>query len=250
VFNVLFDLPRLSTVSALEFLEKRPEVSWLAENMGHRRFEVTFYAKDMMEASRLMHSMGESLGVHFRDPVFGLEVEHRHWGLRFLGERQVTRPVAHFVATKEPIELDAVDLNILQLLRQERNLSMSSLAKGVGLPESTAKYRVDKLREGGAISEEIYFLRSDQDFVQAQLVLNLKSRSPKREQDVVDICSHNLHVEQLITGFGSWDFKVVLRARTVNRLLETEEVILRSLGKNVSKASMLVRNRVIAGREG
>ena len=86
--------------------------------------------------------------------------------------------------------------------------------------------------------------------MQAQLVLNLKSRSPKREQDVVDICSHNLHVEQLITGFGSWDFKVVLRARTVNRLLETEEVILRSLGKNVSKASMLVRNRVIAGREG
>ena len=250
VFNVLFDLPRLSTVSALEFLEKRPEVSWLAENMGHRRFEVTFYAKDMMEASRLMHSMGESLGVHFRDPVFGLEVEHRHWGLRFLAERQVTRPVAHFVAPKEPIVPDDIDLKILQLLRLERNLSMSSLAKGVALPESTAKYRVDKLREGGAISDEIYFLRSDQDFVQAQLVLNLKSRSPKREQEVIDICSHNLHVEQLITGFGSWDFKVVLRAKTVNRLLETEELILRSLGKNVSKASMLVRNRVIAGREG
>ncbi len=250
VFNVLFDLPRMSTTSALKFLEQRPEVSWLAENMGHRRFEVTYFAKDMMEASKLMHSMGENLGVHFRDPVFGLEVEHRHWGLRFLGERQVTKPVAHFVATKAPIEPDEIDLNVLQLLRLERNLSISRLAKGTGLSESTAKYRVDRLREGGAISEEIYFLRSDLDFVQAQLVLNLKSRSPEREQDVVDICAHNLHVEQLITGFGSWDFKVVLRAKTVNRLLETEEAILKSLGKNVSKASMLVRNRVIAGREG
>ena len=250
VFNVLFDLPRSSTISTLKFLENRPEVSWLAENMGHRRFEVTYFAKDMIEGSKLIHSMGEALGVHFRDPVFGIEVETRHWGLRFLGGQQVTKPVAHFVATKETRDPDPVDLKILHLLRAERNLSMSRLAKGVGLSESTAKYRLDRLREWGAISDEVYFLRSAQEFVQAQLVLNLKSRSPEREQEVIDICSHNLHVEQLITGFGSWDYKAVLRAKTVNRLLETEEAILVSLGKNVSKSSMLVRNRVIAGREG
>ena len=250
VFNVLFDLPRSSTSSTLKFLENRPEVSWLAENMGHRRFEVTYFATDMIEGAKLIHAMGEELGVHFRDPVFGVEVENRHWGLRFLGGRKVTKPVAHFAATKEARNPDPVDLKLLQLLRAERNLSMSRLSKGAGLSESTAKYRLERLREWGAISDEVYFLRSDQEFVQAQLVLNLKSRSPEREQEVIDICSHNLHVEQLITGFGSWDYKIVLRAKTVNRLLETEEEILASLGKNVSKASMLVRNRVISGREG
>ena len=250
VFNVLFDLPRASSSRTLEFLQKRTEVSWLAENMGLRKFEVTYFASDMIEGSKLVHSMGAELGIHFRDPIFAVEVETRHWGLRFLGGREVSRPVAHFVASKERREPDGVDLTILHLLRHERNVSVPRLAKGAGISESTAKYRMERLREWGAISDEVYFLRSDQDFVQAQLVLNLKSRSPEHEQEVIDLCSHNLHVEQLITGFGSWDYKVVLRAKTVTRLLEVEESILVALGGNVSRSSTLVRNRVIAGREG
>jgi DNA-binding Lrp family transcriptional regulator len=218
--------------------------------MGHRRFEVTYFASDMIEGSKLVHSLGETLGVHFRDPVFAVEVETRHWGLRFLGGREVTKPVAHFVAVKEKKEPDPLDIKLLHLLRHERNVSIPRLAKGAGVSESTAKYRIDRLREWGAISDEIYFLRSDHDFVQAQLVLNLKSRSPQHELSVIDLCSHNVHVEALISGFGSWDYKVVLRAKTVNRLLQNEQEILAALGNNVSRASMLVRNRVIAGREG
>lgn len=250
VFNVLFDLPRVSIKRTLEFLEKRTEVSWLAQNMGLRKFEVTYFAKDMVEGSKLVHSMGESVGVHFRDPIFAFEVETRHWGLRFLAGREVIKPVAHFVAAKESRQPDAVDLKILHLLRHEGDVSVLRIAKGAGISESTAKYRVERLRDWGAISDEMYFLRSDHDFVQAQLVLNLKSRSQEYEQAVINVCSHNFYVEELITGFGCWDYKVVLRADTVTRLLEVEESILAALGKNVSRASMLVRNRVIAGREG
>jgi len=250
VFNVLFDLPRVSIKRALEFLEKRTEVSWLAQNMGLRKFEVTYFARDMVEGSKLIHSLGETIGVHFRDPIFAVEVETRHWGLRFLAGREVAKPVAHFVASKESRQPDPIDLKILHSLRHEGDLSVPRIAKGAGISESTAKYRIDRLREWGAISEEMYFLRSDHDFVQAQLVLNLKIRSREHEEAVIGVCSHNLFVEELITGFGCWDYKVVLRADTVNRLLEVEESILAALGKNVSRALMLVRNRVIAGREG
>ncbi len=250
VFNVLFDLPRVSIKRALEFLERRPEVSWLAQNMGLRKFEVTYFAKDMIEGSKLIQSMGESIGVHFRDPIFAIEVETRHWGLRFLTGRESQKPVAHFVASKESREPDSIDVKILHLLRHDGDLSVQRVAKSAGISESTAKYRLERLREWGAISEEMYFLRSDHDFVQAQLVLNLKARSREHEQSVIEVCSHNLYVEELITGFGCWDYKVVLRADTVNRLLEVEESILAALGKNVSRATMLVRNRVVAGREG
>lgn len=100
VFNVLFDLPRASIKRTLDFLERRTEVSWLAQNMGLRKFEVTFFAKDMVEGANLVHSMGEAVGVHFRDPIFALEVETRHWGLRFLTGREATKPVAHFVSAR------------------------------------------------------------------------------------------------------------------------------------------------------
>lgn len=250
VFNVLFDLPRASIKRTLEFLEKRTEVSWLAQNTGLRKFEVTYFAKDMIEGSKLVHSMGEAVGVHFRDPIFSVEVETRHWGLRFLAGREVVKPVAHFIAAKEIRQPDAVDHKILHLLRHEGDLSVPRIARGAGISESTAKYRVERLREWGAISDELYFLRSAHDFVQAQLVLNLKSRAAEHEKAVIDVCSRNLYVEELITGFGCWDYKVVLRADTVTRLLEVEESILAALGKNVSRAMMLVRNRVIAGREG
>jgi DNA-binding Lrp family transcriptional regulator len=250
VFNVLFDLPRASIKRTLDFLERRAEVSWLAQNTGLRKFEVTFFARDMVDGATLFHSMGEAVGVHFRDPIFALEVETRRWGLRFLARREATKPVAHFVSARETRQPDAVDLKILQLLRHDGDISIPRIAKGAGISESTLKYRIERLREWGVISDEMYFLRSDHDFVQAQLVLNLKARSKEHEQQVIHVCSHNPYVEELITGFGCWDHKVVLRADTVTRLLEVEESILAALGRNVSRASMLVRNRVIAGREG
>jgi hypothetical protein len=77
--------------------------------------------------------------------------------------------------SKESRQPDAVDMKILHLLRHEGDLSVPRIAKGAAISESTAEYRIERLREWGAISEEMYFLRSDHDFVQAQLVLNLRA---------------------------------------------------------------------------
>ena len=56
--------------------------------------------------------------------------------------------------------------------------------------------------------------------------------------------SNEPYVEGLITGLGGWDYKVILRADTVSRLVEVEGSLLRAFGKNLARGAMYVRNRL------
>lgn len=249
VFNIFFDLPRLSAKRALEFLEKRREVHWLTKNIGPRTYEVTVFATQPTGMLDIFKGLGASAGVHLRDPVFSIESESRHWGLRFFSERSSRKPVSHFITPEEVCVPDAVDMKLATLLAFSDGMNMRDRMRALGLAPSTIAYRLDKLRALGAISEELHVVHSYHEFVQAQLVLNLKIRSKEHEDALLEVCYDEPYVETLITGIGCWDYKIVLRADTVKRLLEVEESLLSALGRNISRSEIYIRNRVIAGRE-
>jgi DNA-binding Lrp family transcriptional regulator len=249
VFNIFFDLPRVSAKRALEFLEERREVHWLTKNIGPRTYEVTVFATQPTGLLDIFKDLGAGVGVHLRDPIFSVESESRHWGLRFFSERYARRPVSHFVTPTEVCAPDAVDLKIATLLAFSDGVDMRGRMRSLGLPQSTLSYRLDRLRARGVISEELHVVQSFHEFVQAQLVLNLKIRSKEHEDSLLEVCYDEPYVESLITGIGCWDYKIVLRADTVKRLLEVEESLLSALGRNISRSSMYIRNRIIAGRE-
>jgi hypothetical protein len=110
------------------------------------------------------------------------------------------------------------------------------------------EYRLERLRDWDALSEDIFFCTDDNNFTHAQLVLNLKVRTKQHEQTVVDLCASLPHVEGLITGLGCWDYKIILWANSIARLVEVEESIHTILGKNIARSEMYVRNRIIVGR--
>jgi DNA-binding Lrp family transcriptional regulator len=248
--NIFFDLPRAAAKRGIEFLREQTEVSWLAQNAGPRKYEVTFFLRDPREYSQLLTSLGAQVGTHFRDPIVTIESEWRHWGLRFLSERKQTKPLVHLRSPTEIQELDSVDFKILNFVARKLGASARDIAREIGIAQSTLTYRMERLREWGALSEDLFFSSINHDFVQAQLVINLKARSREAEQLVIETCSNEPYVEGLLTGIGCWDFKIVIRADTVSRLLEVEDSILAALARVVARSTTYIRNRLLLERAG
>jgi hypothetical protein len=86
--------------------------------------------------------------------------------------------------------------------------------------------------------------------VQAQLVVNVRSRARATEERVFSLCSTNPHVECLISGAGNWDYKILIGAESLPQLLQVEEELLQALGKAVASHSLYIREQILSTRSG
>lgn len=250
VFNLFFDLPAARAKKAIEFLSGRDEVAWLAQNVGPRRYEMTIVIRDYTALAHLLLAMGEACGAMPRDVINAVEGEVFHWGLRFLTEATSTSPIAHFITTRETLTLDALDREIMHIFHSSSASSLGSMASKLRVPPSTIKYRFDKLRVAGVISEEIYFINTPMKIFQGQIVIQLRVRTHDIESFILSTCSRHPYVECLIAGVGNWDYKVLLGAESLPDLLKVEEEITQALAKHVLKQSIYLRERVLSNRVG
>jgi DNA-binding Lrp family transcriptional regulator len=251
-FNMFFDLPASKQAKALQFLGQRPEVSWLTTVTGPRRFEATIAARDPDSHTRFLKDLGQATGTHLREPIFAIETEARHWGLRFLVKRFPTRRSTpmHFYSPARPYVLDEVDRRILIASASPASLTLRHLADTVKVPQTTLKYRLDKLIAAQVLSEPLFFVEANTFYMQAQLVMNLKTLSPESYVRVVKACEENRHVEGLISGVGNWDFKVILVAESFKQLLAVERLLLQTLARDISRSSLYLRGQVLAANPG
>jgi DNA-binding Lrp family transcriptional regulator len=250
VFNFFFDLPQEKAKGALAFLQTRSEVTWLTRNAGPRRYEATIAVNSYAGLERLFQALGTETGTHLREPIVAIESELRHWGLRFLTGAKSAPATVHFTIPAVMYEPDTIDMAIIRRLRAPGPLAISHLADTLSISQSTVKYRIEKLQRAEVTSEDLYFIQPNLPFVQAQMVFNLKSRSAEHEQRIVAACEDNPHVENLITGLGCWDYKMVIRAESTKQLYEVEESLLQATAKSVARCTLYLRKEVMPNNQG
>jgi DNA-binding Lrp family transcriptional regulator len=245
VFNIFFDVARSKTSKVLDFARRRPEVGWLCQNIGSRRFEMTIIERDYCGVSGFLRALGDETGGALRNPVFTVEGEVRHWGLRFLAKVSSPTPTVFFPTPRELTEVDDLDRRIMNILRSGENSSVLQIGAALGAATSTVKYRLERLKKAGVLSDELYFVKSNGDFLQGQLLLALRSRSTENEVHVLGLCSTNLHVEALISGVGGWDFKIVFQGESMRHLIDVQDGLLSELGNIVDRSETLIRDKIL-----
>ena len=250
VFNLFFDLPHARSKKAVEFLKARKEVAWLTRNIGPLRYEMTVVVRDFTSLSNLLRDLGEVAGTVPRDISIAVEGEVIHWGLRFLTEGYSKTPIAHFTTREDIVSIDAIDVEIMNFSKTDEIRNIAHTAQKLRVAPSTIKYRLDKLRMSSVISEEAYFIRPTMKMFQAQLVVHLRTRTRDIDNSIVSICTNNPHVECIISGVGNWDYKMLIDAESLPRLLEVEEELLTAIGKPVLKHSLFIRDKVFSIRTG
>ncbi len=250
VFNLLFDLPRSRLEKAVNFLKGRQEVAWFTRNIGPRRYEATIVAKDYPAMAKLLADMGESTGTQPRDVIFAIEGECHQWGLRFLAQTTSSPALFHFTTPSDFEVIDDLDKQIIDLFQRDRDSDTASVAKKLGAAPSTIAYRFNRLCTSGVISEEFYFVRPMDSLVQAQLVLHLKARTVAAQQAVLCACNQNPYVDFLVAGIGQWDYKIVIVAESLPRLLQVENAIIHACDKHLLRHMVFIRDEVLSVRTG
>ena len=250
IFNLFFDLPASRARKGEEFLKNKEEVAWLTKNIGAQKYEMTLAVQDYSTMWKLFRALGDEVGTTPRNVVIAVEGEVMHWGLRCLTETFSSSPIAHFTTVSQNVSIDLLDRRIIHAFGSPNVSSFGSLATKLGVSASTVKYRFERLRADGVISDEGYFFRLPLNLFQAQLVIQLRSRTREIEDGIVSICAKNPNVEGLISGVGNWDFKILIAAESLRELLEVEEALVMALGKRVFKHSMYIREKVIVKRSG
>jgi len=114
--------------------------------------------------------------------------------------------------------MDEIDIQIISALSDDGRLSSAELARRLGISERVARYRMDKLMEGGklriraiATPKEFGFVVSADIFVEAE---------PARVLDIArEIASHE-QVTYVACSTGANDISVQLVARSNGELYE------------------------------
>lgn len=245
VFNLFFDLPPSRAKKALAFLTARGEVAQLTQNIGPRRYEMTVSVKDYTALSNLFQEMGDACGTTPRDVITAIEGEMFHWGLRFLTDGPASNPIVHFTTSRDILALDSLDRELINLFQSSNVADTSSISKRLRVSQSTVRYRFDKLRSSGAISEEFYFSSVPMQIFEAQTVLQLRARSHESRETILSLCQRHPHVESLLCGMGNWDYKLLLSGDSLPEILRVDKEITEELAKLVLKQSLYIRETVI-----
>ncbi len=81
--------------------------------------------------------------------------------------------------------IDATDREIMNFARTDEISNIAHTAQKLPVSPSSIKYRLDKLRMSGVISEEAYFIRPTMKIFQAQLVVNRRTRTRDIDNSIV-----------------------------------------------------------------
>jgi DNA-binding Lrp family transcriptional regulator len=251
--NVFFSVPPPKAAAMLQFVQHDPRITWVAEQTGNPRYEITALVRDPLELEDLFDTMARKTGAVFQNRFWAIETSRYEFGQRTLGlvtkEPLITEI---FSRAQKPIRLAQLDKKLIDIRRgspEGAAATTAELARALNLPHTTVAYHLRKLTDLGVLSPPLYFLRIENtELTQYQLVLTLSQTSGRLEKALVKFCGENPLVSTLIKGFGGWDYKILVYSETPASGLEVQDALERDFSGLFSDIMLLTRRRVISAR--
>ncbi|UCD44191.1 MAG: Lrp/AsnC family transcriptional regulator [Candidatus Bathyarchaeota archaeon] len=140
------------------------------------------------------------------------------------------------------VELNDKDLRILEILQNDARTPFSTLARELGMAESTVRYRVDRLRESGVITGFLAMLdpRKIGLNITAIALIKVDANHIVEASEILASFEESHH---LFRSTGSYDLVSVVHARDIAHLDGLIDRIRRILG--VKEASVEVATYLV-----
>lgn len=136
-------------------------------------------------------------------------------------------------------EIDALDLELLDLLRKDARRTYSDMASEVGLSVAAVKRRVDRLRETGVIVGFTALVDHSKLGMAVEAFTELRYAGTTRTEEIVKSAWAITEVHAIYTIAGDPDALVHLRVRDLHHLQETIDR-LRRTGNVVGTKTLMV----------
>jgi len=138
----------------------------------------------------------------------------------------------------ERAELDGTDLEILRLMQGNARIPYSEIAKRLGIPEATVKYRVRRLLERGVIRGFYTLLDPRRVGFNFSLIILLNT-SPESLEEVFNEIKDMPEATHVFKLTGRYDMVAIFHARDMDHVSRISESV-RSLRGVISAETLLV----------
>lgn len=212
LYDILLELtpafiPKMEKL--LLFLVRSPEVEFITELSGIFSLSFTLRCRTPQEATDFLGRLSTvcpnsisakdiSTFLSLTDvPIFRSSRQSRR------------RAYLSFVSSESALELDSLDERILTQMRSSPDASLSRIARTLGIPATTAAYRVNTLKERGAIIGARYFVdmfRLGYSFAAHRIVL--ASQAPAHIEGMQSRLQALPGVYFTMRCLGRWDLVV------------------------------------------
>jgi len=247
-FNLFFSLSKTASKGALTQFAKDPRLKWLAEQAVDPRYELTALVSHPSHMIELLADFGKCSGAALIRRNWSVEVSMTYFGHRYL--MSCSSGGASTIDYSSPLDLDLLDVQLIDALQNEVHFeSLAALGRFLGLPSSTVSYRITQLEKRGVISPPLYFFGPAYNVtIECQIVLVVADSDPEVPQRLRRFCLETPQVIALIVGFGSWDFKLVVRGWSIEEISSVRDRLEEKFPESFSELLMVPRRKVLLGR--
>ena len=198
------------------WLEKNPNVVWLASCDG--QFDIAFgmKARNTEEYSLLLQEVDDRFGQFFLKREIAPIVKGQYFYRDYLvGKDAGTERELAFGSVPENPALDRVDWEILRQLGENARANAVEIAGNAKIsPESVGK-RIKALEKEGVLCNYILVLDNQRvNQLQYKVLIRLKNFTQESYQHLTEYCKNHPNVFYVVKTFGPWEFEIDLEVKS------------------------------------
>ncbi len=243
LYRVAFSLSGVSQAERTSFLKKLcgcEGVRTVLELGGEYEFDVEYVARSRQEFSAFIDILSRLIGPNLKIVDLAIIESEHLFGHKFLLPADLSiRPLSIEPANAQ-VALDQTDHALLCTLSESGLDEPQHIAQRTGLPNSTFRYRLDRLKSSGVIAGTFHvFDVKNAGMLPFVLLVYSNGRTADLNRRMLQYCFKHQHIDYMISAIGRWSFAVYVDAQTFEDAREVSDDLLSSFKAELSSISLL-----------
>ncbi len=240
IFFSLGTVKRTTHSALLDYLLKSENVSFLCELGGDYQYEITVCARDIGEVEKFLAELVAKFGSIFAGKSIGSRIRLIHFRFKYLFEIKGPERTLTWGVCEKREKIDDLDHQILSVMSNERIISATDLSRKLGIPYSTAEYRIRGLEEKGIIAGYVMLLDTERLGYQSFLVTVVsKGFGSVLEKKFRTYCLKNPYIRFLVENFGEWDYELGIETDNPQNVTATMQELAEIFGAEIHGMKVL-----------
>ncbi len=204
------------------FLQKHPNVVWVASCDGKYDLAFGTWAKDMAFLDKTLTELDQKFGKHISEQEIATIIRGDYFIRDYLVQKkEPSKRESFFGAVPAPVKMDTVDWKILVELGKNSRSTAIEIAQKVKLSADAVAQRIRKLEKSGVIRHyNIVPNEAKFPYLHYKVLISFQSISETRLNSLREFCRVNQNIVYIVKALGPWEFEIDLEVESTEHFRE------------------------------